>query len=81
MKRFLLSATASVLIAMTGAAQAQSLFVGEAGPNRGARAESLQWFADTATELSGGTLDLNIQWGGALFKANAAVNGISDGVA
>lgn len=81
MKRFLLGATASALIAMTGAVQAQSLFVGEAGPNRGARAVALQAFADKAVELSGGALDLDIQWGGALFKADAALNGIADGVA
>ncbi len=81
MKRFLFGATASALIAMTGAAQAQSLFVGEAGPNRGARAEALQWFADEAVELSDDALDLDIQWGGALFKADAALNAISDGVA
>ncbi len=81
MKRFLMGATASALIAMTGAAQAQSLFVGEAGPNRGARAEALQWFADQAVELSDGQLDLDIQWGGALFKADAALNAIADGVA
>ncbi|SLN23579.1 2,3-diketo-L-gulonate-binding periplasmic protein YiaO precursor [Roseivivax jejudonensis] len=79
MKRILLGAAAA--LALTTAAPAQSLFVGEAGPNRGARAEALQWFVDTAEELSGGDLSLDIQWGGALFKANAALSGIADGVA
>ncbi|ETW12927.1 TRAP family 2,3-diketo-L-gulonate transporter periplasmic 2,3-diketo-L-gulonate-binding protein [Roseivivax marinus] len=79
MKRILLGATAA--LALAGAASAQSLFVGEAGPNRGARAEALQWFADQAEELTDGDLSLDIQWGGALFKANAAVSGIRDGIA
>ncbi|ETX29593.1 C4-dicarboxylate TRAP transporter substrate-binding protein [Roseivivax isoporae] len=79
MKRIILGACAAMALAT--AAPAQSLFVGEAGPNRGARADALQWFADTATELSDGALSLDIQWGGALFKANAAVSGIADGVA
>ncbi len=79
MKRLILGAATA--LALTGAAHAQSLFVGEAGPNRGARAEAMQWFAERATELSGGELSLDIQWGGALFKANAALSGIADGVA
>ena len=67
---------------LAGAATAQqTLIVGEAGPNRGARADALQWFADTATELSGGELQMDIQWGGALFKADAALSGVADGVA
>ncbi|WP_212523471.1 C4-dicarboxylate TRAP transporter substrate-binding protein [Actibacterium sp. MT2.3-13A] len=81
MRGFLKGAIAGAMIWGAGAASAQTLFVGEAGPNRGARAEALQWFADTATELTGGSLDLDIQWGGALFKAGAAVNAIADGVA
>ena len=78
---FLKSAIAGILIAGASTAGAQTLFVGEAGPNRGARAAALQSFADTAESLSGGALDLDIQWGGALFKAGAALNSIADGVA
>ena len=57
------------------------LIHGEAGPNRGARADALQWFADQVAERSENDLRLDIQWGGALFKANAAVQSIGDGVA
>lgn len=81
MRGFLKGAIAGAMICGASAASAQTLYLGEAGPNRGARAEALQWFADTATELTGGALDLDIQWGGALFKAGAALNSIADGVA
>lgn len=68
---------------MLGAASAgaQEFIVGEAGPNRGARGESLNYFAEQVEEMSGGDMSLNIQWGGALFKAGAALSGIADGVA
>ncbi|MFW2544923.1 C4-dicarboxylate TRAP transporter substrate-binding protein [Primorskyibacter sp. 2E107] len=70
------------LLTAASAAQAETtLILGEAGPNRGARAASMSWFAEKATELSGGDLQFDIQWGGALFKAGAALNGIADGVA
>ena len=80
MQGFLKAAALGAAICGAGSAGAQTLFVGEAGPNRGARADALQWFADTATEMADG-LTLDIQWGGALFKAGAALNGIADGVA
>ncbi|SIS64838.1 TRAP-type C4-dicarboxylate transport system, substrate-binding protein [Roseivivax lentus] len=72
--------TGALTLGATGA-EAQQLFVGEAGPNRGARGESLNYFAQQVEEMSGGDVSLNIQWGGALFKAGAALSGISDGVA
>ncbi|MFD2740431.1 C4-dicarboxylate TRAP transporter substrate-binding protein [Sulfitobacter aestuarii] len=76
-----LSVTA-VLAASASFAQAETTLIhGEAGPNRGARADALQWFADELAERSEGDLKVDIQWGGALFKANAAVQSIADGVA
>ena len=72
----------AALMAFAGVASAQTTLIhGEAGPNRGARAAALQWFADTVGETSGGDLKVDVQWGGALFKANAAVQSIGDGVA
>lgn len=71
---------AACLIA--GAAQAETrLIYGEAGPNRGARAQATQWFADEVARLSGGDLTIEMQWGGALFSEKAAVSSIRDGVA
>lgn len=75
------SALACALILSAGTAGAQTFFVGEAGPNRGARGESLNFFAEQVEELSDGEMTLDIQWGGALFKAGAALSGIADGVA
>lgn len=65
----------------SGATMAETVLThGEAGPNRGARAKALQWFADEVASRSKGDLKIDIQWGGALFKANAAVQSIADGV-
>lgn len=65
-----------------GVVTAETVLIhGEAGPNRGARAVALQWFADQLAERSSGDMTMDIQWGGALFKSNAAVQSIADGVA
>lgn len=73
---------ATALVAAGTVAHAETTLIhGEAGPNRGARADALQWFADQLTERSDGDLKVDIQWGGALFKSNAAVQSIADGVA
>ena len=74
--------TLAALLALAGPASAQTtLIFGEAGPNRGARADATQWFADQVEERSGGDLAIDLQWGGALFKAEAAAQSIRDGVA
>ncbi|MCT4610553.1 MAG: C4-dicarboxylate TRAP transporter substrate-binding protein [Pelagimonas sp.] len=82
MKTFKGACLAAAMTLCAGAATAETVLIhGEAGPNRGARAASLQWFADQVGERSGGDLKIDIQWGGALFKANASISGIKDGVA
>ncbi|MEQ9259773.1 MAG: C4-dicarboxylate TRAP transporter substrate-binding protein [Roseovarius sp.] len=82
MNKTLKAALLGTLLAAGTIAQAETtLIFGEAGPNRGARAESLNWFTEEATRLSGGDLQFDIQWGGALFKAGAALAGVADGVA
>ena len=74
--------TGALLASVIGSAHAgKTLIFGEASPNRGARAADVQWFADQVNERSGGDLKIDIQWGGALFKAKAAREGISYGVA
>jgi len=80
-KAVLLSAALGAAALAVPAAAQTVLIHGEAGPNRGARADALQWFADQVAERSGGDLKIDIQWGGALFKAGAAVQSIRDGVA
>ncbi len=78
-RNFALSCALSVGLAGVAAAET-TLIHGEAGPNRGARAAALQWFADQVAERSDGDVKIDIQWGGALFKADASVQSISDGV-
>lgn len=75
------TATALCLAAATIASAETTLILGEAGPNRGARAAALQSFADDVTARTNGEVNIDIQWGGALFKANAAAQSIADGVA
>ena len=81
--RILSSGLAAFLgVAVSSAAWAETVLIhGEAGPNRGARAAALQWFADEVANRSGGDMRIDIQWGGALFKANAAMQSVRDGVA
>lgn len=70
------------LLVTTNTVWAETVLIhGEAGPNRGARATALSWFADQVAERSGGDMKFQIQWGGALFKSNASVASIHDGVA
>lgn len=82
MNRTIKATLLGMLLGAASIAQAETtLILGEAGPNRGARAGALNWFAQKATELTGGDLQFDIQWGGALFKAGAALSGVADGVA
>lgn len=62
-------------------ASAMTLIYGEAGPNRGVRAEATQWFVDQVAEQTGGDLTIDVNWGGALFSEKVAVQSIRDGVA
>ncbi|SDZ24856.1 TRAP-type C4-dicarboxylate transport system, substrate-binding protein [Jannaschia faecimaris] len=80
-KRIALSAAAICLAAATAVSAETKLILGEAGPNRGARAAALQHFVDEVTARTDGEVVIDVQWGGALFKANAAVGSIADGVA
>lgn len=74
-------ATVACIGAANTAAAETTLILGEAGPNRGARAAALQSFADDVTARTNGEVKIDVQWGGALFKANAAAQSIADGVA
>ena len=73
-------AFAAALLAAPATAQTTLIF-GEAGPNRGARAEATQWFVDEVERRSEGEIEIDVNWGGALFKAEAAAQGVRDGVA
>ncbi|MGH1414981.1 MAG: C4-dicarboxylate TRAP transporter substrate-binding protein [Pelagimonas sp.] len=82
MKYWKTTAAAVMAALCAGAVGAETVLIhGEAGPSRGARANAIQWFADQVSERSSGDLRIDVQWGGALFKANAALQSIHDGVA
>lgn len=81
-KKMALAATLTAAsLSAVPAFSATTLIFGEPAPNRGTRAADVQWFADEVAKRSGGDLKINIQWGGALFKAKGARQAISTGVA
>ncbi|MBK1875030.1 C4-dicarboxylate TRAP transporter substrate-binding protein [Marinobacter sp. 1-3A] len=82
--KFLKSVVAGSVISLStiGVVAAETTFrYGEASPNRGARAEALQYFADQLESRSGGDLKLDIHWGGALLKYSAILGGVRSGAA
>ena len=73
--------TVGLLCSASSAAMAATLIYGEAGPNRGVRAEATQWFVDKVAEQTKGEVTIDVNWGGALFSEKAAVESIRDGAA
>ncbi|KAA3621264.1 MAG: ABC transporter substrate-binding protein [Proteobacteria bacterium] len=53
----------------------------EFGPNRGARAEALKWWADEIANRTSGEVEVEFHWGKALLGTKAVLQGVSDGVA
>lgn len=53
----------------------------EGSPNRGAKSEALMVFAKEVSEATGGELEIEIHWGGALLKWAAILPGVSIGTA
>lgn len=69
------------LMASAAIAEAQTILrFNEGGPNRGTRAQALQYFADKVEEISGGDMKVDITWGGALLKLGDTLDGIQNGV-
>ncbi len=71
---------AAVSLAMPASAEMKLNFTDQS-PNRGARAETTNWFADELAKRTNGEITMEIHWGGALLKAKAATKGIGDGAA
>ncbi|OWU86745.1 hypothetical protein ATO6_03220 [Oceanicola sp. 22II-s10i] len=64
------------------AANAQTVLIAnEPGPNRGVRAEAVTYIAEQIAERTNGDVTVEQNWGGALFKTNAALESIGLGVA
>ena len=78
-KTALIASTASIFAL---AAQAETrLIANEPGPNKGVRAEAVSYIAEQIAERTGGEVTVEQNWGGALFKSNAALGSIGQGVA
>lgn len=78
-RNILAAATASVL-ALSASAET-TLIANEPGPNRGVRAKAVAYIGEQIEERTGGEVKVEQNWGGALFKTNAALQSIGLGVA
>jgi TRAP-type C4-dicarboxylate transport system substrate-binding protein len=79
-KRLVVSAIALSLSATVVQAQTVLRF-SDYGPNRGTRAEALEWFADQLSERTGGAVTMEFYWGGSLLGGRDTLGGIASGVA
>lgn len=75
----LIAASVSVL-ALSAHAEI-TLIANEPGPNRGVRAKAVEYIGQQINERTGGEIRIEQNWGGALFKINAALESMSTGVA
>ncbi|MEZ5674023.1 TRAP-type C4-dicarboxylate transport system, substrate-binding protein [Thalassovita litoralis] len=75
--------TGLAMLAMSAAAASAQMVLryNEPGPNRGTRAQALEYYAQQVEELSGGEMKFDIHWGGALLKWKGALEGIGAGTA
>lgn len=74
--------TAGVLTVMAATAQAETrLIANEPGPNRGVRAKAVNYIGEQIAERTNGEVTVEQNWGGALFKTNAALQSLGLGVA
>lgn len=69
------------LVMLPAAAGALELRFAEFGPNRGTRAQALEWFAEELARRTDGALTINFHWGKALLGTGAVLKGVGDGVA
>ena len=77
-----LTLSAALLSASALSATAEvRLIANEPGPNRGVRAEAVNYIAEQIQQRTNGAVTVEQNWGGALFKTDAALQSISVGVA
>ncbi|MGO1500985.1 MAG: hypothetical protein ACTHWH_06835, partial [Marinobacter sp.] len=79
-KKLVLSTSLMMLMAGSAAADI-ALRYAEASPNRGARAEALQYFAEETNKLTDGAIKFDIHWASALFDFNTSLDGVGNGSA
>lgn len=81
MKNTIIAAAIAVMTFVSTSATAEiRLIANEPGPNKGVRAKSVEYFGQLIEERSNGELVIDQNWGGALFKASAALPSISAGI-
>jgi len=51
----------------------------EGSPNRGTRADAIEYFFKDARKLSGGDLAFDMHWGGSMFDYRTTVDGVTNG--
>lgn len=77
-----IAAMAAATSAIALGAHAQTILISnDPGPNRGVRAEAVNHLSTLIAEASGGALEVENNWGGALFQTTAALDSMSVGVA
>lgn len=76
----ILAAAAVSTLALAASAET-TLIANEPGPNRGVRAKAVTYIGEQIEERTGGDVKVEQNWGGALFKTNAALQSIGLGVA
>lgn len=62
-------------------ALADTLRYSDYGPNRGTRAQTLEWLAQETKARTNGELDIEFHWGGSLLGMRATLEGLGSGVA
>ena len=79
----LMALTTAAFCLMTAgtATAATTLIYGEAGPNRGVRSDATKWFVQEVSKLTDNEVNIDVNWGGAIFSEKAAVRSLRDGVA
>ncbi|SDO64219.1 TRAP-type C4-dicarboxylate transport system, substrate-binding protein [Lutimaribacter pacificus] len=71
----------AVVLAASGAHAQTVLRFSDYGPNRGARAAALEWFAEELATRTDGAVSIEFHWGGSLLGGRDTLGGIASGVA
>lgn len=75
-------ASVAMLIVSANILQAQTVLrFSDYGPNRGTRAEAMEWFADELSKRTDGDVTVEFYWGGSLLGGRDTLGGIASGVA
>ena len=80
-KLLMSGAIAVSALAISAEAIAKTLRYAEFGPNRGTRAQALNWFAEELKARTKGSLEIEFHWGKSLLGTKAVLQGLGDGVA